>query len=266
MLQTVHQAWFSPTRGTEKIVLALAASFGVPTRTHDLLLPEAAAPVLCGPDDLLVVGVPVFVGRVPAVALDRLARFQSRDTPAIAVVAYGNRDYEDALLELCDALEARHFKLLGAGAFIARHSVFPALAEGRPDAADHAAITAFGQACGRKLAACGGVLPPLAVPGKRPYREVPPGGHKPVVTEACSCCGLCPSRCPTSALRIVASSDAPPRLERDADRCIACAACVTACPVGAHRFQGPAYDKMAALFVEKFSARREPETFLGDRG
>lgn len=37
-------------------------------------------------------------------------------TPAIAVCVYGNRDYDDALIELKDAIEANGFKTVAAAA------------------------------------------------------------------------------------------------------------------------------------------------------
>lgn len=54
----------------------------------------------------------------------------------MAVVVYGNRDYEDALLELHDILSENGFVVVAAGAFVARHSIFPDVAAGRPDRDD----------------------------------------------------------------------------------------------------------------------------------
>lgn len=52
--------------------------------------------------ELCVIAVPVYGGRVAATALQRLQRLKGNGSPAILVVVYGNRDYEDALLELRD--------------------------------------------------------------------------------------------------------------------------------------------------------------------
>ena len=58
------------------------------------------------------------------------------NTPAVAVCVYGNRDYDDALLEIKDTLNGNGFRTFAAGAFIGRHCIFPKVAEGRPDASD----------------------------------------------------------------------------------------------------------------------------------
>ena len=49
---------------------------------------------------LSIIGVPVYGGRVPVEAISRLQRLKANNTPAVIVVVYGNRDYNDAILEL----------------------------------------------------------------------------------------------------------------------------------------------------------------------
>ena len=69
-------------------------------------------------------------------AMERIRMFKGNATPVIPVVVYGNRDYEDALKELSDALSAQGFVPVSAGAFIGEHSYsrkdMP-IAAGRPD-------------------------------------------------------------------------------------------------------------------------------------
>ena len=62
---------------------------------------------------------------------------------AIVAVIYGNRDYDDALLELADIAVEDGFEVVAAGAFIAQHCIFPKVANGRPDASDMAVATDF---------------------------------------------------------------------------------------------------------------------------
>ena len=59
-----------------------------------------------GPDDLVLFGVPVYGGRIPSPAVQTLRRMQGSRTPAVLVAAYGNREYDDALLELADIAAA----------------------------------------------------------------------------------------------------------------------------------------------------------------
>jgi hypothetical protein len=88
-------------------------------RRVDLCAPVAAESVSA---PLLAV-VPVYGGRVPEVALERLRALKGNGGPAIAVVVYGNRAYEDALLELHTELTANGYKVIAAAAFIAEHSI-----------------------------------------------------------------------------------------------------------------------------------------------
>lgn len=62
-------------------------------------------------------------------------------------MVYGNRDYEDALLELRDTVASLGFTPLSAGAFIGEHSYSTAempVAAGRPDATDLQTARTFG--------------------------------------------------------------------------------------------------------------------------
>jgi hypothetical protein len=76
------------------------------------LTPPAAQPRDFAPlrDTLVLFGVPVYAGRLPAVAAQRLRRLQGTGTPAVLVVVYGNRLFEDALLELQHLVVERGFR------------------------------------------------------------------------------------------------------------------------------------------------------------
>ena len=79
--------------------------------------------------DIVIVGVPVYAGRVPNVLLKYLNTMSGNGALAIAVVLYGNRNYDDALLELKDILEANGFKVIAGGAFIGEHAFSKTLAK-----------------------------------------------------------------------------------------------------------------------------------------
>ena len=85
------------------------------------------------------IAVPVYAGRVAPIALQRIRRLKGENAPVVLVAVYGNRDYEDALVELRDETTCLGFTPLAAGAFIGEHSYSrPGMpvAEGRPDAND----------------------------------------------------------------------------------------------------------------------------------
>ena len=91
---------FSASQTTAKVVDQLCTGLGLPRR--DLNLNEGAS---LGPQDCLIAAFPVFSGRLPAFFKAWMDQIQGRDTPAVAVVVYGNRAYEDALLELSESIK-----------------------------------------------------------------------------------------------------------------------------------------------------------------
>lgn len=94
--------FFSPTQTSAKIARAIGEGIGMGRRMEtDLTLDEQTSPIEMN-GELCVIAVPVYGGRVAATALQRLQRLKGNGSPAILVVVYGNRDYEDALLELRD--------------------------------------------------------------------------------------------------------------------------------------------------------------------
>ena len=112
-IKKVTQVHFSPSGTTRKTAEALSESFGLPVDDADLLH-DPSVTRRFGADELVIFCLPVFAGRLPEFCPKLLSQFTGSDTPALAVVVYGNRDYEDALLELADLLKSRGFVLAGA--------------------------------------------------------------------------------------------------------------------------------------------------------
>lgn len=242
-------AVFSPTGGTAAIARAVTGGRGL---TVDLSAPPPVTPV--GEDCLLLAAAPVFGGRVPAVALERLAACTGSG-PAAAVVVYGNRAYEDALLELKDALTAAGFQVVAAAAFVAQHSIAPAIAAGRPDGADLERAAAFGRAVEAKLAGPN-PLAPASVPGNAPYKDWKGVSFHPAAGAGCISCGLCASRCPVGAIPTGDPGQTAPEL------CITCMRCVSLCPRKARAIPAAALQATGAMLAEKAALPRQPEWFL----
>ncbi len=258
LYDSISQIYFTATGTTRTIVETITAQLSGKNEAINLASPAPLQEKHFGPKDLVVAGMPVYSGRIPALAAERLANIKgSGSTPAIAVVAYGNREYEDALLELKDILEKNGFVVIGAGAFIAQHAIFPEIAKARPDEADRERIADFARNCLYRLESfASGQRYELKVKGNFPYREVKPGALKPTADDKCVECGACSEICPVGAI----PSKAPKT--KNFDLCIACAACVSVCPQGAQAFRGPQYEAATKMFQEKFSARKEPEVFI----
>ena len=167
--------------------------------------------------------------------------------------------FNPILLELCDAAAERGFRVIAAGAFIARHSIVPDIAAGRPDSADFAALERFAAAVREKLAAAPAAeaLSAVTPPGSRPYREF--GGvpmHPSAPKSKCGQCGKCAAECPTGAIDPAAPE------KTDGGKCITCMRCVAVCPHYARRLN-PAMLAATSVKLKKACAvRREPEFFL----
>ena len=68
--------------------------------------------------------VPSYGGRVPEIAVSRLKQMKGNGARAVLLVVYGNREYEDTLLELSDVMEAAGFSPVAAVAAVAEHSYY----------------------------------------------------------------------------------------------------------------------------------------------
>ena len=141
-IQSVAAVYFRATDTTKTVVSRIAQRtadlLDVPVRTVDFTLPGARKTVTAfAENELVIFGVPVYAGRIPNLLLPFVqSGFSGENTPAVPVVLYGNRNYDDALIELRDVLESNGFRTVAAGAFIGEHSFSYTLAAGRPDAAD----------------------------------------------------------------------------------------------------------------------------------
>lgn len=256
--------YFSPTHTTRKIVEAIARGIGAAESDRIDLTPPSGtwqpAAVIGG---LAIIGAPVYGGRLPAEAISRLRRISGNGTPAVIVAVYGNRAYEDALLELRDVAREIGFAPIAAGAFIGEHSYSGAatpIAAGRPDAADLQLAEEFGTAAREKLRRLGPAAewPLLPVPGTFPYKEWPGlAGIAPLTREAsCVRCGVCVAACPTAAITLGET------VTTDAERCIKCCACVKSCAPAARLMDNPRLQQVAEMLSANCRERKEPETFL----
>ena len=98
-------------------------------------------------DELVLLGAPVYGGRLPIEAIIRLKQLKASKTLAVPIVVYGNREFEDALLELKNLAIELGFYPIAGGAFIGEHSFATKdlpIANGRPDSLDVQQAMEFG--------------------------------------------------------------------------------------------------------------------------
>lgn len=246
--------YFSATSTTKRIVECIARGIGVlDVRKYDITC-GWTDPVHFSPEECVVMGVPVYAGRIPPVAVEFLKRFTGEDTPVILVCVYGNRDFDDALLELKNLAETNGFRPVSAAAFIGQHSIFPAVGKGRPDEEDERTAVDFGRESMRVLesALLQPVFPLVSVKGSFPYKPVKAVPLTPRTRRTCNACGVCVSLCPSGAI------DRKNPRKTDKVRCMACGRCIFVCPRHARHFGGILYRVIAWKFGQKFTARKQP--------
>lgn len=251
--------YFSPTESTKKVVELIAGEIHGNRASLDLTDAAPKRPDYSFTEnEAVIVGVPVYGGRVPETAVERLRKLHGRQTPAVLVVTYGNRAYEDALIELRDVLVEQGFKTAAAAAVVTEHNIIHSIAAGRPDQADQAALKQFGQKVDERFRTMQSTyqLEAVAVKGKTPYRPYGTIPFKIKVSGSCNQCGLCIKKCPVQAI-----SRTDPKVT-DQERCISCMRCVRVCPAGGRKIS-PFMLFMAGKKLKKVcGSRKEPEFFF----
>jgi len=264
-INTAKLIYFSPTGTTKKVLEGILQGIGIDATEHIDLTPSKAKALEVAEmqNELALIGVPVYGGRVPLDAIERFQQLNANDTPAVIIVLYGNREFEDALIELRDLATKAGFRPIAGGAFIGEHSLANdkfLIANGRPDEEDIKKAKEFGKMIREKLEDITKFddMPLLQVSGDYPYKErVVRSGVSPVTQEdLCIKCGTCATVCPIAAINVGDT------VLTDSDACIRCCACVKECPEEARIMTDPGVEKLAEWLATNCGKRKEPEIFI----
>ena len=252
-LKKIWAVYFSGTgttrRTVERIACGLAEKLSLPVEKVDFSRPPVRQQELrFDAADLVVLGTPVYAGRVPNVLLPFLQKkIAGGDALAVPVVLFGNRNYDDALIELRNILAADGLHPVAAAAFVGEHSFSRVLGQGRPNETDEALMDEFAAKTAdlvRRLPAA--PEKPVAVRGQellRPYYTPRDRAGNPInilkvkpKTDMTRCggCGLCAEICPMGSID-------PTDVSAVRGICIKCCACVKGCPTGAKYFDDAGY-------------------------
>ena len=260
-ISTIKTVFYSPTNTSQKIAQAICegAQDNQPVQHINLTRPGQAKATFAA-NELAIIAVPVYAGRVAPVARERLKNISGNNSPVILAVLYGNREFEDALVELKDIVEAQSFTVVAASAFIGEHSFATTelpIGKDRPDESDLSIARDLGAKAIQKLTEPKPISP-VTVPGNIPYKDGMPNlPFAPIVdTENCTQCEECLAVCPTGAIQLKDTIEINPEI------CTFCCACIKTCPVTCISISNTPMAEKAVALHTNCQKRKEPEFFL----
>lgn len=220
----IYEFFFSPTGGTKKVADVIASEISLNNNSSiekvDLTdyNTDFSSVEICK-DDIAILAVPSYAGRVPETAQERISQIKGNRANAIIICVYGNREYEDALIELYDIAKESNFKVISAIAAVAKHSIAYKYASNRPDENDVKKLKEFAS----KIINASDFLDEHKLKGNRPYRKMSKTSLVPKTKNKCTNCKLCAKKCPVQAIDI----NNPKIIDKN--KCISCMRCVSIC-------------------------------------
>ena len=264
-IQSLKLVCFSPTGTTKSIVQSIAHGINQSNvELIDITKPNKRKQQLkTSENELLIVAVPVYMGRVPALLSEWLHTIKADKTPTVCIVVYGNREYEDSLLELKNIMKKRGGIPIACAAFIGEHSFSSSdapIAVARPDATDLNHAEMFGHKINETLQSISSVddISCINVYGNYPYKDLEDllSVDFIAISDKCLQCGVCAEACPVGAIDLENSS------LLDKEKCILCCACIKCCPENARTMKPSIVKAMSVRVSEMCRERKEPVFFF----
>lgn len=278
-IDKVYSTYFSPTGTSKKAVNhisdRLAKLLDIPKLSRDFTLPDARrTPLSFQAPGLVVFGLPTIAGRVPNLLIEYLKEIDGQGCLALPIVMFGNRNFDNALIELSDLCIHGGMKTIAAAAIVGEHSFSSQLGRNRPDPCDLKEIDNFADKIFDKLKKLEDAsfqeypekvqVPGQAGPDYGGYympqdsrgRHIDIRKVKPVTDmEACTDCKICYNSCPMGSIDYEDVSKTP-------GVCIKCCACIKKCPEGAKSFKDKGYIYHKKELEKVFAERASNSFFL----
>lgn len=241
---------FSPTGGTQKVSHIIGTRWNKDTINIDLSNAKTDfTKCKINKEDMVLIAMPSFGGRAPGIAIERLKKINGNGAKCTLICTYGNRAYEDTIVEMKDAANKCGFKVIAAISAIAQHSIMPQYAANRPDSVDKNQLINFADQITKKV---GNII---NIPGNRPYKKSANAKLVPKLKNSCIKCGLCSEKCPVQAID-------PVNFKTDSKKCISCMRCVKRCPKNARKINGVMVFIASMVIKKTCSLRKENELFI----
>lgn len=218
---SVYNIYYSPTGGTKKVSDILANAMSDNVRNIDLLKKNLSSQHFAK-EDICIISVPAFGGRVPVDNIEKIKTFTSDGAKAVLVAAFGNRAIDDTLIELYDVVVSVGFTVVACIEAVAEHSLVRKFGAGRPNSEDKTELETFTKKIIEKINNNDLSVPEF--PGNRPYKDFKASSMSLVVDDSCINCKKCARECPVDAIPMENVKTV------DMAKCFSCMHCVSACP------------------------------------
>lgn len=249
----IIQIYFSPTGSTEKVISISDRIWNTyEKQTIDLCDDIHTIDLIEG--DVVIIAVPSYGGRVPAIAVERLKKIRANRMKAILITCYGNREFDDTLDELNCICSEQGFSVIASIAAVCEHSIMHQYATNRPNDQDIQELEEFMHLIKEEIEA--NTLKELPYRDASFWREYQGVPLKPKTSKQCNKCGLCAKKCPVSAI------DFSNPMLSDQSKCITCMRCISICPNHARSLNPLMVAVVAKKLKKACSLRKENQLFI----
>lgn len=255
IIKKVYAAYFSPTGTTKTVIKHMLTEFDVQRDEIDLTPYENRNNTYSfDENELVIIGIPVYGGRVPSAAENRIKLLKGNNTPIVLVVTYGNVHYNNAVFELQQIVNVNGFISIAAAVVVTEHNVVNEIAAGRPNSQDIVAISSFANQIHTKIKQSNN-FENITIKGETPMTVRDTMPIKPHGDKKCTHCGACGKSCPVQAI------DNPGKTAGQS--CIRCMRCIKYCPQNARTY-GKLMKVGARLLLSFVShgEEKQPEFFM----